>query len=407
MASPKRFSALTALRHNDFRLIWTGQLISEAGTQMQVVAINWHIYLLTHSPVALGLIGLLRVVPLIFFSLMGGVYADAHDRRRILFVTQSAMMVLAGFLWLLTGTDNISVGLIYLLAAATAAASAFDGPPWQAIVPNLVPAEDLTNALSLINVQRQLAMVVGPALAGFVIAWQGVTAVYLINMLSFIAVLFALMIMKRPAQQKLGASKVNFSALREGINFVRHSEILLATVLLDFVSTFFSSASALLPIFATEILKVGAQGLGILHAAQSAGAVAAGAIMSSMGEVKKKGVLVLGGLTVYAAATVIYGGSPWFPLSILALACVGAGDTVSTIMRQTIRQLATPDHLRGRMTSVVRIFSNGGPQLGNFEAGLVAALIGEQLSVITGGIANLILIAVVAWRIPKLRNFQS
>jgi len=374
---------------------------------MQVVAINWHIYLLTHSPVALGLTGLIRVAPLIFFSLMGGVYADAHDRRRILFFTQSAMMVLAGFLWMLTGADKISVGLIYLLAASTAAAAAFDGPSWQAIVPNLVPAEDLTNALSLINVQRQMGMVVGPALAGFIIAWQGVAAIYLINMISFIAVLLALLIMKKPAQQKLGASKVSFSALAEGVHFVRHSEILFSTVLLDFVSTFFSSASALLPIFATEVLKVGAQGLGILHAAQSAGAVAAGTVMSSMGEVKKKGVLVLGGLTAYAAATVIYGGSQWFPLSVLALACVGAGDTVSTIMRQNIRQLATPDHLRGRMTSVVRIFSNGGPQLGNFEAGLVAALIGAQLSVITGGIANLILIAIVAWRIPKLRHFQN
>jgi len=407
MASSKRFSAFAALRHSDFRWIWSGQLISEAGTNMQMVAINWHIYMLTHSPVALGSIGLIRVAPLIFFSLLGGVYSDAHDRRRILFFTQSAMMLLAGCLWLLTGTGKISLGLIYVLAASTAAAAAFDAPPWQAIVPNLVPAEDLTNALSLINIQRHMAMVVGPALAGFVIAWQGVTAVYLINMASFLAVLFALVIMKKPAQQKLGASKVNLSALREGINFVRHSELLLSTVLLDFVSTFFSSASALLPIFATEVLKVGAQGLGILHAAQSAGAVAAGAVMSSVGEVKKKGVFVLSGLTVYAAATVIFGGSLWFPLSVLALALVGAGDTVSTIMRQTIRQLATPDHLRGRMTSVVRIFSNGGPQLGNFEAGLVAALIGAPLSVITGGIANLILIAVIAWRIPRLTNFQS
>ena len=406
MAS-QRFSAFAALRHRDFRWIWAGQLISEAGTNMQVVAINWHIYTLTHSPVALGLIGLIRVAPLIFFSLMGGLYSDAHDRRRILFFTQGTMMVLAGLLWLLTGIGIISVALIYLLAASTAAASAFDAPPWQAIVPNLVPTEDLTNALSLMNVQRHMAMVAGPALAGFVIAWQGVKAVYLINTASFIAVLLALLIMKRPTQQKLGASKVSLSALREGINFVRHSELLLSTVLLDFVSTFFSSASALLPIFASDVLKVGAQGLGILHAAQSAGAVAAGAVMSSVGKVKKKGVLVLSGLTIYATSTIVFGGSQWFPLSVLALACVGAGDTVSTIMRQTIRQLATPDHLRGRMTSVVRIFSNGGPQLGNFEAGLVAALIGAPLSVMTGGIANLILIAVIAWRIPRLTNFES
>ncbi|MDP2268620.1 MAG: MFS transporter, partial [Deltaproteobacteria bacterium] len=142
MVPPKRFSTPAALRHSDFRWIWAGQLVSEAGTQMQVVAIGWHVYLLTHSPVALGLIGLLRVLPLIFFSLMGGVDADAQDRLRRLFFTQSAMMVLAGFLWLLTGTGKISVGLIYLLAAATSAASAFDGPPWQAIVPNLVPTAD-------------------------------------------------------------------------------------------------------------------------------------------------------------------------------------------------------------------------------------------------------------------------
>jgi MFS family permease len=387
--------------------MWTGQMISEAGTQMQVMAIGWHIYLLTGSPVALGLIGLIRVIPLIFFSLMGGVYADAHDRRRILLFTQSAMMAFAALLGFMTSAGVISVGLIYLIAAATAAASAFDGPAWQAIVPNLVPTTHLTNALSLNNVMRQIASVTGPALAGFVIAWQGVAAVYGINMASFVSVLIALVKMQTPAQKKLGAAKVSLSALSEGIHFVRHSQILLWTMLLDFFSTFFSSASALLPIFATEVLKVGPQGLGILHAAQSAGAVAAGAGMSCVGNVRKKGRLVLSALTVYGAATVIYGGSRWFPLSIVALALVGAADTVSTIMRHNIRQLATPDHLRGRMTSIIRIFSSGGPQLGNLEAGLVAALIGAPLSVITGGIGTLIVIGAVAWLVPKLREFQS
>jgi MFS family permease len=388
--SDQRLSPFAALHHPDFRWMWAGQMISEAGTQMQVVAIGWHIYLLTGSPVALGLIGLIRVIPLIFFSLMGGVYADAHDRRRILLFTQSAMMALAVLLGFMTSSGVISVGFIYLIVAATAAASAFDAPAWQAIVPNLVPTTHLTNALSLNNVMRQIASVAGPALAGFVIAWQGVAAVYWINMASFVSVLIALVKMQTPTQKKLGAAKVSLSALSEGILFVRHSQILLWTMLLDFFSTFFSSASALLPIFATEVLKVGPQGLGILHAAQSAGAVAAGAGMSCVGNVRKKGGLVLSALTVYGAATVIYGGSRWFPLSIVALALVGAADTVSTIMRHNIRQLATPDHLRGRMTSIIRIFSNGAP-----------------LSVITGGIGTLIVIGAVACLVPKLREFQS
>jgi len=400
-------SPFVALKNTDFRWMWAGQLVSEAGTQMQAVAINWHVYILTHSPVALGLIGLIRVLPTIIFSLAGGVYADAHDRRRILFITQSAMMILAAMLGFFTASGHISVGLIYLLLAAISAASAFDGPAWQAIVPNLVPTGHLTNALSLNNIMRQTAQIVGPALGGFVIAWQGVGGVYWINTASFIAVLIALVRMKMPTQKSLGASKVSLSALREGIHFVAHSRVLLSTTLLDFFSTFFGAAQALLPIFAKEILMVGPQGLGVLYSAQSAGAVAAGVGMSLVGRVKKQGVLVLGALAVYGAATALYGGSRWFPLSILALALVGAADTISTIMRHNIRQLATPDHLRGRMTSIIRIFSNGGPQLGNLEAGMVAALIGAPLSVITGGIATLFVVGFVAWKIPSLRDFRG
>jgi MFS family permease len=405
-SSDPQFSPFIALKNPDFRWMWSGQMISEAGSQMQMVAIGWHVYLLTNSPVALGLIGLIRVIPTLIFSLVGGVYADAHDRRRILFFTQSTMMVLAALLGLFTTAGWISVGLIYLLLAGISAALAFDGPAWQAIVPNLVPIGHLTNALSLNNIMRQTAQIVGPALGGFVIAWLGVEGVYWINMASFVAVLIALIQMKTPAQKSLGKSKVSLSALWEGIHFVFRSRILLSTTLLDFFSTLFGSANALLPIFAKEILMVGPQGLGILYSAQSAGAVAAGVGMSLIGNVRRQGMLVLGALTVYGAATALYGGSRWFPLSILALALVGAADTVSTIMRHNIRQLATPDHLRGRMTSVIRIFSNGGPQLGNLEAGLLAALIGAPLSVVTGGIGTLLVVAFVAWRIPSLRDFE-
>ena len=407
-ASPSnRLPPFVALQHRDFRLLWMGQLISQAGSQMQVVTINWHIYVLTGSPVALGLVSLSRFVPIVVFSLIGGVFADTHDRKRILLFTQSAMMIFAAILGLLTYSGGISVGLIYALSAFSAAAMAFDAPARQALPPNLVPPEHLTNALSLNNIMRQTATILGPGLVGFVIAWQGVGAVYWINAVSFLAVLMALVLMKVPTQQYLGATRFTLSAVAEGIRFVWRSQILLSTTLLDFFGSFFSSASALLPIFAEEILQVGPQGLGVLYAAESAGAVVAGVGMSLAGNVRRKGPLVLWALAVYGAATVLYGVSRWFVLSVLFLALVGAADTFSTILRNTIRQVVTPDHLRGRMGSVNMLFSRGGPQLGNLEAGIMAAVIGAPLSVVTGGIATVILVALVAYFVPQLRSYQN
>jgi MFS family permease len=396
-----------SLQYRDFRLLWIGQLISMAGSQMQQVAINWHIYLLTQSALALGLIGLVRFVPIIVFSLLGGVFADTHDRRRILLLTQSVMMLFAGVLGLLTYCGWISVILIYLVAALTSATMAFDGPARQALPPNLVPKEHLTNALSLNNVMRQTATIVGPGLAGFVIAWEGVAAVYWINALSFLAVLVGLLLMKTPTQQKKGGGRVTLSSLGEGIRFVRRSQILFSTMLLDFVSSFFASASTLFPIFAHEILQVGPRGLGLLYSAQSVGAVVAGTGMSFVGDLQRKGRLILWALALYGAATALYGMSRWFVLSIFLLAVAGGADTFSAILRNSLRQLMTPDQLRGRMSAVNMVFARGGPQLGNMEAGLIAAWIGAPLSVITGGVATLITVGMVTWLVPQLRNRQD
>ena len=402
-----RLTPFVSLQYRDFRLLWIGQLISMAGSQMQQVAINWHVYLLTQSALALGLIGLVRFVPIIVFSLLGGVFADTHDRRRILLLTQSVMMLFAGILGLLTYCAWISVGLIYLLAALTSATMAFDAPARQALPPNLVPEEHLTNALSLNNVMRQTATIVGPGLAGFVIAWEGVAAVYWINALSFLAVLVGLLLMKTPTQQKQGGGRVTLSSLGEGIHFVRRSQILFSTMLLDFVSTFFASASTLFPIFAHEILRVGPRGLGLLYSAQSVGAVVAGTGMSFVGDFRRKGRLILWALALYGAATALYGMSRWFVLSIFLLAVAGGADTFSAILRNTLRQLMTPDQLRGRISAVNMVFARGGPQLGNMEAGLVAAWIGAPLSVITGGMATLITVGMVTWLVPQLRNRQD
>lgn len=404
-AEEKRLSPWTALQYRDFRLLFLGQIISFAGSQMQTVTINWHIYDLTNSAVALGLIGLVRVIPIVVFSLIGGVFADVHDRRRVLMVTQTTMMILAAILGFVTISGLVSAPIIYLLAALTSAAGAFDGPARQALIPNLVPREHLTNALSLYNMMSQVASIAGPALAGFVIAGLGIPAVYLINAASFLAVLVALILMRTPPPEHIGMTQLGAEALKEGIHFVFRTKIILATMLLDFFATFFSSASALLPIFARDILRVGPEGLGILYSAESVGALVSGSAVALAGNIRHKGKILLWAVGFYGLATALYGWSTWFPLSFLFLALVGAADTVSTILRNTIRQLSTPDQLRGRMTSVNMVFFMGGPQLGNLEAGMLAALLGAPLSVISGGIATIFFVALTAWLAPQLRHY--
>lgn len=402
-----RSSPWVALEYRDFRLLWLGQLVSSAGTQMQAVTINWHIYALTGSAVALGLTGLVRFVPVVVFSLFGGVFADAHDRRRLMLVTQTLMMLFAAALGLATESGWVSSGFIYLMAALTAATTAFDAPARQALAPNLVGKEHLTNAMSLNNMMMQAASIVGPAIAGFVIAGLGIAAVYWMNAVSFLAVLVALVFMRTPTQEKVGAARVTLQSLAEGIQFVRRSRVIFSTMIIDFFATFFSTASALLPIFAQDILHVGPEGLGILYAAESVGSIIAGSTMAVIGNIRRKGVIFLIAVTLYGVVTALYGASQWFALSFLFLALVGATDTVSTILRNTIRQLATPDHLRGRMTSVNMIFFMGGPQLGNLEAGLAAAAFGAPFAVVSGGIATVIAIAIMAWFVPQLRNYTD
>ncbi len=404
-----RLSPWVALQHRDFRLLWLGQLVSFAGSQMQTITLNWHIYALTNSAVALGLIGLVRVAPIIVFSLVGGVFADARDRRRVLLVTQTLLMLVAAALGLVTLVGWVTAPMIYMLAALAAAVGAFDSPARQALVPNLVPKEHLQNALSLNILMSQAASIAGPALAGFVIDYLGIAPVYWINAASFLAVLVALVFIRAPAQVNTGANapKITLGALTEGLHFVWTSPLIASTMLLDFFATFFSSASALLPIFARDILHVGATGLGLLGSADAVGALIAGSVLAAVGNLKRQGVVLLVAIGCYGIATVLYGASQWFLLSLLFLGLVGASDMVSTILRNTIRQLATPDHLRGRMTSVNMMFFMGGPQLGELEAGVLAALVGAPLSVISGGVATLLFVALTAWAVPQLRNYKS
>jgi MFS family permease len=378
---------------------------------MQLVAINWHIYLLTKSALALGAVGLVRVVPIILCSLVGGVVADAVDRKRLILATQAVMLLSAGALALITAAGLRSIWPIYLLTAVSSAAVAFEAPARQALLPALVPPEDFQNAVSLYLIVFHVSMIAGPALAGLLLNSYAPALIYAINAASFVAVMAAVLLIRasgRAAGEGEEAARVSFGALGEGLRFVWRTPIIVQTMSLDFIATFFASATALLPIYATEILRVGARGLGALAAAPAVGSVITALSMARLGVLRRQGAIVIGSIAVYGAATIAFGLSRVFWFSLLMLGLTGAADTVSTVLRQTIRQLSTPNQLRGRMTSVNMIFFMGGPQLGELEAGAVASLTGSVMfAVVTGGVGCLIAVALAALFARSLLSYEA
>jgi MFS family permease len=396
-----------SLHHRRFRLLWLGLLISIAGSQMQLWALFWHIRTITDQPIALGAVGLARILPVIVFSLIGGAVADSLNRRRILFLTQIGMALVAFALGWLTLAGHIDLWHIYLLTALQAVAQSFDGPARQALVPNLVPTADLPNAFSLNSIANQVGAIIGPALSGFIIAAGGLPYV---NAVSFLAVILALFMMGPVEQQKTSTSRngtISLAAITEGVRFILKQPLILSTMILDFFATFFASANTLMPIIAVDVLHVGAVAYGWLSAAQAIGAMVAALIISQMREIRRQGMVFMLAVVVFGLATIAFGASRIVLLAIFALIIVGAADTVSTIIRNTIRQLATPDYIRGRMTSVNQIFFQGGPQLGEVEAGVAAQFLGAPFAVISGGVGCILAVLWIARRWPQIRKYNG
>jgi len=386
---------------------------------MQAAAIDWHVYLLTHSPLALGMVGLSRIIPIASLSLPGGVVADRYDRKRVMLVTQLTMTAVAALLGLLTLTHHETILTLYVLTGLTSAAGSFDNPARQALVPRLVPREDLPGALAMNLTMFHAGMIGGPALAGVLIAatgegTRGLAWIYLINAGSFLAVVGSLLTMRASgaAEGDGSARESPWRSLKQGLRFVFSTPVMVWTMALDFAATFFSGANSLLPIFADQVLKVGAFGFGWLRAAPALGALA-GSLYTSIKPIPaRKGRVFLWAVAAYGLATLVFGLSRSYLLTFVALAAGGLADLVSTVVRQIVRQTITPDAMRGRMTSVNMIFFMGGPQLGELEAGLVASLfasaaIGATVSVASGGIATVLVAALCAWKAKVVRDYVS
>lgn len=397
-----------SLKHKKFFYLWLGQLISITGTQMQLWALFWHINQLDENPMALGGIGVARILPVIIFSLIGGALADSFDRRKVMFATQSIAAVLALTLALFTQFGQITIWHIYVITALQAVVVAFDGPSRQALIPNLLPKEDLPNAFSMTFTAFQAGAVIGPAISGFFIAGFGQEAVYFFNAISFVAVLVALLLIG-DVPQVIGekTAGISMEAIKDGIRFILSKPIIFSTMMVDFVATFFASASTLMPIIAKDVLDVGVVEYGYLSAASAVGAVAVALVISQIKEIRKQGMVFVTAVVIFGIATIIFGITKSFIVAWLAIAVTGGADGVSTIVRNTIRQLQTPDHVRGRMTSINQIFFMGGPQLGEIEAGAVAQFFGAPFAVITGGIGCIVGTLLIIWKWPQLREYNG
>jgi MFS family permease len=397
---------LSPLRHRDFRLFWIGLLLSSIGSQFTTVAMAWQIYELTNSPLQIGLIGLVRAVPQVAMLLFGGLLADAMDRRRLMIATQASLFLVSGVLALLTTTASVSSLTLYGATVFLALFSSLEGPSRHAIVTNLVPAADLARATALSSTQRQIATIAGPSVAGVVLAIAGPAICYAIDALSWVIMLSVLLLIRAELPQRGGWRMVSLRALGVGCRFVWGHAVIFPFLMMDLGANVFGTVRALYPIYARDILAVGPQGLGMLYAASAAGALMGAIGLSLFGQVKQAGRWILLGVTIYGVCLFGFAYSRWFLVSILLLVGSGFGDAVSAILRATINQLSTPDDLRGRMSAINSIFTNTGPQLGQFQSGALAAIIGAEMAAGAGAIIILVIVVALVIGFPHVRDYR-
>jgi MFS family permease len=395
-------SAYESLRSRDFRLFITAGLLSNFGMQMLSVAVSWDLYLATKSALVLGNVGLVQVAPFLMFALLEGHFADRHDRRRIMMWTQALVIAASA---LLLGHAR-SVALIYGVLFLTASARAFQGPARQAILPHVVPEDVLRNAITWHSSAQEIANVTGPALAGILLASAGSRAVYLVQVvcaaLSLACVYF--LDVRFEANKQVGFDRKD---LLEGVRFVGHDRLILPAISLDLFAVLFGGATALLPIFAVDILHANARGFGWLRSAPALGAVSMAILLSHLPKAKHAGRTLLWAVAGFGAATMVFGWSHWLPLSFAMLLLTGACDNVSVVLRQSLMQTHTPDSLRGRVFAVQNIFISCSNQLGAVESGWTAAWFGPVISVVGGGMATIAIVAGFAARSAALRKWTQ
>ena len=393
----------------EFRLLWLGQFISQSGSALRLVAIPYQIYLLTGSSLAVGLLGLFSAVPLITLSLWGGVIADRVDRRRMLLVTNTCLALTSVALAVSTQLGVASVPVLYLLTAVGSGFSALDQPARSALAPSLVERRLIPAAMALNQSQFQVSQVVGPALAGVLIARFGLAPAYWIDVATFLVATGALLLMRAPRGDVVIVHAAPLRALADGMAFLWSRPLLLATMSVDFFATFFAVSRAVMPYYADRVFAVGPEGLGLLYAAPGAGATVVALTSGWTNRAQRRGLGILVSVAIFGLAIALFGLLPptGFIAGLALLAIAQGADTVSSIFRHTILQLETPDALRGRLSALNLVFVAGGPQLGQVESGVVADLWSPEASVVTGGLACVGVVFVANVLVPQVARYRA
>jgi MFS family permease len=400
----ERHDPYAAFRHRNYTLFMAGSLLAQIGGGGQGLAIGWELYQRTGQPLALGMAGLAQALPMIVLTLLAGYLADRFDRKRLLILSISGGALMSAALALLSVLEG-PLWMIYALLALNASVLTLGRPARTAILPLLVPREVLENAVAWRTSTMQVSSVAGPALGGLIIAFS-LPAAYLASAAAagLFALLLALMHLP-PASQT--TSGVTWSQLVAGVHFVRGQKLILAAISLDLFAVLLGGATYLLPVYATDILKVGEKGLGLLQAAPAVGALVTALLMAHRPPMQRAGRTLLLAVAGFGAATILFGLSESFYLSLFALFLTGVCDNVSVVVRHTLIQLLTPDAMRGRVAAVNGIFIGSSNELGGFESGVVAQAFSPAISVISGGIGCLLVVLVTALKAPQLRRFTS
>jgi MFS family permease len=396
-------SVPAVLRHRDFNLYWLGVVLSQVGTRGAVAANLYQVYELTGSTLLVGGVGAAQAVALLVLSPLGGVYADRLDRRRLLQVTQTVAMVVALGLAVLTATGRVQAWHVFVSVLLTTAAATFDQPARQALIPAMVPREELPEAIALLNPSRELAILVGPAMAGLLIAVSGPEAMYFVDAGSY-ALLVVLLALVRIPRLAPPEHRSVLQSLRDGARYVGGRPLIWQLMVLDLSATVFGAYRVLLPVFALDVLKVGPQGYGILSSAPSAGVLLGSVLVFKLVRSRRSGRILLAATVVYGLCCVLFAHAGRFWLALAAALLLGLADALATTIRHAAVQLETPDELRGRVQGFYQMSSRGGPAIGDVNVGWLASLLGPVAALTLGGLAS---VALGSWFLLRGGNVRD
>lgn len=397
---------ISSLKHRNFMLLWTGTLISQSGDWMDTVALNWLVLVMTNSPLYMGLVNLCRAAPVLFLTLVAGVVTDRMERRKLLMITQGAAMVLAFVLAVRIFSGSVQIWEIFVIGTLRGIVMSFNMPARVAVISDLVPKHDLANAVALNSATYHVTRIIGPAISGVLIATAGASTPFFVNGISFLAVLYTLHAMDLPPKAARMRQSAMWHDLKEGLVYIRGNTNMLALVLIAIVPMLLGQPyMSMLTVFAKDVLDIGAMGLGLLTSSAAAGAVAGALFIASLGDFRRKGALMLGGMFGFGVILCLFSFSPWPVLSVFFVILVGVMNTAYTSSNNTIIQLMAPDEMRGRIMSTL-FLNRALVPMGTALAGALAVMVGTPVAM--GSMAAAVAIMAVAARIavPSLTTLE-